>query len=245
MNYLVNLDKFYGPLDLLLYLLEKEEMDIYDIPVALIADQYIQYLQTTGRIDLENIGDFLSMASYLLNLKSRMLLPGAWEEEADEAEMPDPREELVQRIMEYKQYKQAAELLATRFDADHARVFFRQGRDEIEAIEREICSSLGVLLRAWQAVLARSLPEPKYILPENDVDVGEKMQAILQRLPANGAVVLFQDFLTGISSRREALAYFLGLLELVRLQKVEASQEQRFGAIRLCLRVAVEYVDAG
>ena len=75
MNYLVNLDKFYGPLDLLLYLIEKEELDIYDIPVALITDQDIKYLDTTGREDLENIGDFLIMASYLLNLKSRMLLP--------------------------------------------------------------------------------------------------------------------------------------------------------------------------
>lgn len=245
MSYLVNLDKFYGPLDLLLYLLEKEEMDIYDIPIALIADQYMEYIQTTGRIDLDNIGDFLIMASYLLNLKSRMLLPGLLEEEEVDAEMADPREELVQRILEYKQYKLAAEFLDRRFDAEIGRVFFRQGQDEIEGPERELRCSLGVLLRAWSSVRARSLPDPEYILPENDVDVGEKMETILRLLPTDGAVVLFQDLYAGISARRETLAYFIALLELVRLQKVEALQERRFGEIKLCLRVAVEDVDEG
>jgi segregation and condensation protein A len=174
-----------------------------------------------------------------------MLLPGMLEDEEVDAETPDPREELIQRILEYKQYKLAAEFLATRFDDEKDRVFFRPGQDELEGMERELSSSLGVLLRAWHSVIARSLPEPEYILPENDVDVGEKMQAILRLLPADGAIVLFQDFYAGISARREALAYFLALLELVRLQKVEAVQEQRFGEIKLCLRVAVEYVDAG
>ncbi|MCX5781038.1 MAG: segregation/condensation protein A, partial [Firmicutes bacterium] len=199
----------------------------------------------TGRIDLDNIGEFLIMASYLLNLKSGMLLPGLLAEEQNEADMEDPREELVKRILEYKRYKLAGEFLATRFNDEIERVFFRPGQDEIVGVERELRGSIGVLLRAWHLIGERSLPDPEYILPENDVDVGEKMQAILRLLPADGAIVLFQAIYADTAARREALAYFLALLELVRLQKVQAIQEQRFGEIKLCLRVAVDNVDAG
>jgi len=245
MSYLVNLDKFYGPLDLLLYLLEKEEMDIYDIPVALIADQYMDYIKATGQIDLDNIGDFLIMASYLLNLKSRMLLPGLTEEEDPEEGVVDPREELVNRILEYKKYKMAGEILASRFNNDVNRVFFRNGSSEVEWVEREISSSLNILLRAWYAVLEKNTEELEYNLPQRDINIGEKMNDILRVLPPGGGTVIFQDFYTTISTRREALAYFLALLELIRLQKVEAVQEQRFGDIKLCLRVVVSDVNAG
>lgn len=244
MSYLVNLDKFYGPLDLLLYLLEKEEMDIYDIPIAIIADQYIDYVYTTGPIDLDNIGDFLIMASYLLNLKSRMLLPGLIEEEND-SDISDPREELVNRILEYKQYKQAGEFLAARYNEDINRVFFRNGLDEIEWTDREVNSSMNVLLRAWYAVMDRTTEDVEYELPQSDINIGEKMDIILRILPANGTTVRFQDFYEGVGARTEALGYFLALLELIRLQKVNAYQEQRFGDIKLCLRVGLDNVDAG
>lgn len=245
MSYLVNLDKFYGPLDLLLYLIEKEEMDIYDIPVALIADQYMDHIQATGQIDLDNIGDFLIMASYLLNLKSRMLLPNLMEEEDPEEGILDPREELVNRILEYKKYKMAGEILASRFNDDVNRVFFRNGSNEVEWVEREITGSLNILLRAWYSVLEKNTEELEYNLPQRDINIGEKMNDILRVLPSGGGTVIFQDFYTTISTRREALAYFLALLELIRLQKVEAVQEQRFGDIKLCLRVVVSDVNAG
>jgi len=245
MSYLVNLDKFYGPLDLLLYLIEKEEMDIYDIPVALIADQYMDHIQATGQIDLDNIGDFLIMASYLLNLKSRMLLPSLTEEEDPEEGILDPREELVNRILEYKKYRMAGEILASRFNDDVNRVFFRNGSNEVEWVEREITGSLNILLRAWYSVLEKNTEELEYNLPQRDINIGEKMNDILRVLPSGGGTVIFQDFYTTISTRREALAYFLALLELIRLQKVEAVQEQRFGDIKLCLRVVVSDVNAG
>jgi len=244
MSYLVNLDKFYGPLDLLLYLLEKEEIDIYDIPIALIADQYIEYVHSSGPIDLDNIGDFLIMASYLLNLKSRMLLPGLMQDEQD-AEIIDPREELVNRILEYKQYKQAGEFLAGRYNEDINRVFFREGLNETELVDREVSSSVNVLLRAWDSLMARMAEDEEYELPQNNVNIGEKMDFILRILPANGAKVIFQDFYAGVSGRSEVLAFFLALLELIRLQKVDAYQEKRFGDIKLCLRVALDNVDAG
>jgi segregation and condensation protein A len=244
MSYLVNLDKFYGPLDLLLYLLEKEEMNIYDIPVAVIADQYMDYIQATGKIDLENIGDFLIMASYLLNLKSRMLLPGILEEEAEE-DLPDPREELVHRILDYKKYKLAAGILASRLDDDMNRVFFRNGHSELELVSKEVSISLAALLRAWNAVMEKFSEEPAYSMPQSDINVGVMMDNILRALPVDGAAVLFQGFYWGVSTRREALAYFLALLELIRLQKVIAIQEKRFGEIKLCIQVAIENVNAG
>jgi len=244
MSYLVNLDKFYGPLDLLLYLLEKEEMDIYDIPIALIADQYLDYVYTTGPIDLDNIGDFLIMASYLLNLKSRMLLPGLIEEDGD-SDISDPREELVNRIMEYKQFKQAGEFLAARYNEDINRVFFRNGLNEIEWPDREVSSSMNVLVRAWFSVMERTTEEMEYGLPQSDINISEKMDIILRILPANGTTVVFQDFYAGGGVRSEALGYFLALLELIRMQKVDAYQEERFGDIKLCLRVALDNVDAG
>jgi segregation and condensation protein A len=245
MSYLVNLDKFYGPLDLLIYLLEKEEMDIYDIPVSLITDQYMDYIQANGQIDLENIGDFLIMASYLLNLKSRMLLPGIMEEENSDEDIADPREELVNKILEYKKYKMAGEFLASRFNDETNRIFFRNGASDIELVEREFSSSINALLRAWYSVLEKTFEEPQYNLPQRDVNISEKMDLILRVLPDAGTAVIFQDFFNGVPSKREALAYFLALLELIRLQKVEAIQEQRFGDIKLCLRVAINDVDAG
>jgi len=230
---------------LLLYLIEKDEFDIYDIPVALIADQYMEYMQTTGQIDLDHIGDFLIMASYLLNLKSRMLLPEMNREEEPDGELADPREELVQRLMEYKKYKLAAEYLGLRFNDDEGRVYFRNGQDEPEWMEREITASLNALVRAWYDLWEKNNADQEYSLPQSDVNVGEKMDSILRALPRNGQKVVFQELYAGVSVRREVLAFFLALLELIRLQRVEAEQEKRFGKIVLCIRVAVNHVDAG
>jgi segregation and condensation protein A len=243
MNYLVNLDKFYGPLDLLLYLLEKEEMDIYDIPIAIIADQYIEYVHSAGELDLDRTGDFLIMASYLLNLKSRLLLPGLVKNDDDEAEMNDPREELVFRILEYKKYKEASELLASRFNEDTARVYFRHGLEPSELVKGEYGASLTGLLRAWRTIQERFITEPNYNLPQDDIDVSEKMALILTRVPRDGTRLKFTDLYAGIVSRREGLAFFLALLELIRLQKVEAWQEERFGDIQVFVRVAISNAD--
>lgn len=243
MNYLVDIDKFYGPLDLLLYLLDREEMDIYDIPIALIADQYIDFIESTGLIDLDNIGEFLIMASYLLNLKSRMLLPEFRTESSEEPDISDPREELINRILEYRQFKLAGEYLANRYDDLSQRVFFRPGPGYLDEYTGEISSSLGLLIRAWMSVQYRNMA-PDYQLPDRDLDVAAKIEDIIKRLPPGGEPVAFQGFFAGNQLRREFLAYFLALLELVRLQKVEAIQEHRFGEIKVCLQVGNNNVDA-
>ncbi|MEQ8237437.1 MAG: segregation/condensation protein A [Syntrophomonadaceae bacterium] len=232
----MNLDKFYGPLDLLLYLIEKEEMDIYDIPIARIADQYIEFIENTGRIDLDNIGEFLIMASYLLNLKSKMLLPRLESGGAGEEEVFDPRAELINRILEYRQFKLAAEFLGGRYEDEVNRIFFRYGQTGLTDFPREINTSLGLLVRAWNALQARDGENPVYQLPENDFDVSLKMETILERLPPDGQAVIFQEFFAKNSVRREYLAYFLALLELIRLRKVAAIQENRGGDIKICLQ---------
>ncbi|PKM76753.1 MAG: hypothetical protein CVU90_10650 [Firmicutes bacterium HGW-Firmicutes-15] len=245
MSYLVNLEKFYGPLDLLLYLIEKDQMDIYDIPVALIADQYMDFIKVSGQIDLDQVGDFLIMASYLLNLKSKMLLPDLAKGEETDTDVSDPREELVYRLLEYKKYKLAAELLASRFNDDLNRIYFRNGQGELEWGDREISSSLNSLLRAWHGVMQKKTVKPEYNVPQSDINVGEMMDAILRALPLGGETLIFQDVYANVSTRREVLAYFLALLELIRLQKVEAIQEKKFGEIQLFIRVAIDNVNEG
>jgi segregation and condensation protein A len=245
MGYLVNLEKFYGPLDLLLYLIEKEQMDIYDIQVAHIADQYLDFIKASGQIDLDHVGEFLIMASYLLNLKSRMLLPDLAKEDENDTDAVDPREELVIRLLEYKKYKLAADLLASRFNDDLNRICFRSGQVELEFRDREISSSLNSLLRAWYGLMQKKTVEPQYNVPQGDINVGEMMDAILRALPGSGARLRFQDVYANVSTRREILAYFLALLELIRQQKVEAIQEKKFGEIQLFIRVAIDNVNEG
>jgi len=237
-SYLVNLEKFYGPLDLLLYLLEREEIDIYDIPIARITEQYMAYIDRTGNVDLDNIGDFLSMASYLLKLKSRMLLPefmGGGEPDGGE----DPREELVHRILAYKQYKQLGEYLAQRYNEDSRRLFFRCG--QVEPLEAGISASVKTLLRAWDSLLNREQQVSEYDLPQG-MAINETMERILLLLSARGqeVSVMFLEVLAPAVQRREVAVYFLALLELIRLQKVEACQQDQFGDITLKIRMANE-----
>lgn len=238
MAYVVNLEKFYGPLDLLLYLIEKNEMDIYDISISKITDQYLEYIQSTGERDLENIGDFLLMASYLLNLKSQMLLPVSKQEDKDEEvpkEMGDPREELVKKLLEYKKYKKAAEILATYQIDNYGKIFYRPGMQEFA--DEEIRASVNSLLRAYSRVFKKNIIEKQYNIPQGDINVGEKMAEILQRLDLCRGSIVFQDLFTGTSSKREFLGLFLALLELLRLRKVEAVQIQRFGDIKIYRQV--------
>lgn len=236
MSYLVSLDKFYGPLDLLLYLLERAEIDIYDIPIARITDQYMAYIEATGYVDLDNIGDFLSMASYLLKLKSKMLLPVYLDQEEMDGTV-DPREELVSRILAYKYFKQAGECLGERYSDDSKRLFFRYG--QIEPLEAGMSTSVRALLRAWDVLMSKGQEEMEYDLPQGLV-VAEKMEQILTILGTHGQPVKFRDIFTPTIQRREALVYFLALLELIRAQRIEAFQQDQFGDITLTMRMAVD-----
>ncbi len=241
MTYVVDLDAFHGPLDLLLYLIDKNEIDIYDIPIANITEQYLAYLQATGDFNLENLGAFLSMASYLLNLKSRMLLPT--NDEDLEEDPSDPREELVQKLIEYRRYKKAAEYLISRQTEDFARIFYRTA-DEALTENVEIAADLSALVRAYNKVI-NSIPEAStepFQIPEGDANVESKMQEIIERLELFPTGLVFQEFFIGVRRRREVMALFLALLELIRLQQVAAVQENSFSEIKVYLRVGGEII---
>ncbi|MDD2586649.1 MAG: segregation/condensation protein A [Syntrophomonadaceae bacterium] len=238
MSYVVDLDAFHGPLDLLLYLVEKNELDIYDIPVAVITDQYIEHLQSTGDFDLERMGDFILMASYLLNLKSRMLLPrNPFDNENEEDELTDPRDELVQKLLDYKKFKQAAQDLLALQDGDHNRIYYREHGNLAEP-EEQIVADIKVLLNAYSKLL-NSLPDEQsdnYHLPREDINIADKMEELITYLRSKSQGIIFQVLFSRAHNRREALAFFLALLELIRLQKVIAVQDGIFSDIIIRLR---------
>lgn len=235
MSYLVNLETFHGPLDLLLFLIEKNELNIYDIPIAYIAEQYLEHLHATGDFDLENMGEFLIMATYLLNLKSRLLLPRRAQQNLSEQqeEEIDPRDELVQKLLDYRRYKEAGQHLQQRETGLIPRVFYREV-PEMPGRAEELIVDLTGLVRAYRMIIRRlPMPEPETLIPEGDVNVAEKMQNILEFLTARKGKVTFTSLFAAVSRRREALALFLALLELIRLQKVKAVQSQAWEDIQL------------
>lgn len=236
MTYMVDLETFHGPLDLLLYLVEKNQVDIYDIPIAVISEQYIEYLQASGDFDLERMGDFLIMASYLLNLKSRLMLPDSLNETEEEEEMLDPRQELVEKLLAYKKFKEVAVWLEDRHDGRGERIYYREEQQNRE-LPVEWVADLKSLVKAYQAVIKDLNEEEEYYeLPQGDVNVGDKMEEIMARLKNKPHTIIFQDLFLGIISKREALALFLALLELIRLQRVEARQSNPFAEIELKIK---------
>jgi segregation and condensation protein A len=236
MTYMVDLETFHGPLDLLLYLVEKNQVDIYDIPIAVISEQYIEYLQASGNFNLDRMGDFLIMASYLLNLKSRLMLPDSLNETEEEEEMLDPRQELVEKLLAYKKYKQAAVWLEDRHNGREERIYYREEQQDRE-LPAEWVADLKSLVKAYQAVIKELNEEEEYYeLPQGDVNVGNKMDEIMARLKKKPHTIIFQDLFLGIISKREALALFLALLELIRLQRVEARQSNPFAEIELKIK---------
>lgn len=234
MEYVVDLDSFHGPLDLLLYLIDENQIDITDIPIAQITDQYMEYLNITGDFDLEKLGDFLIMASYLLTLKSQLMLPGRHEDEADdESDQIDPRSELVQRLMDYKKFKMAAEKLERFKDGEGKRTFYREMSTKI-SLSQELTASADslkiLILDLWEK---NKQKQNFFQVPKDDIDVGEKMDQILGLLRKKRGGILFQELFHNTINKKELSALFLALLELMRLQKVKAEQENDFGIIKL------------
>lgn len=241
MSYSVSLEIFEGPLDLLLKLIDDNQVDIYDIPIALITDQYLEYLEKMAEIDLDVLADFLVMAATLLRIKSRMLVPRHYEsdENGEEAE-EDPRAELVRQLVEYRKFKSAADHLRKLEEGCIPRVYYR----EEEIIEQgvEVRASLTQLLKAFEGILkAKPGGEVSFELPQGDIDIAEKMEEIVTRLEQSRHGLILQDLFISAASKREALAMFLALLELIRLEKVRAVQIELFGPITVRLVRSVPY----
>ena len=229
--YQVRIENFEGPLDLLLHLIKKNEINIYDIPIAMIAQQYLEYVEAMKDLNLNVAGEFLVMAATLLQIKSRMLLP-VEETGEDEEAGPDPREELVRRLLEYKTFKEAARQLDTQ-ERMWRELYSRTPLAQ-EAMEPDeaLLDNVGLfdLVNALQGVLKRN-PGKKLleIIPDN-LTVRDRMNAILEALEGQESVT-FDSLFDSSCHLMVIVVTFLALLELIRLRTVRVFQAESFGPI--------------
>ena len=230
-GYTFRLEGFEGPLDLLLHLIQKNELDIFNIPIALITEQYLEYLQLMKVLNLDVAGEYLLMASTLLHIKSRMLLPRSSEEEEKEEE--DPRAELVRRLLEYQKYKGAAGELEKRplLDRD---VFIRLTPTESQEPEEErIEVNLFELLEAFQDVLKRVKPEAVHEVNLEHLSVEDKILEILALLESENRSMAFHRLFPEQASRRVVVVTLLAILELVKMKRIRIFQIAPFETIRI------------
>jgi segregation and condensation protein A len=237
--YQVRLDSFEGPLDLLLYLIRKNEVNIYDIPISLITEQYLGYLELMQELNLDVAGDFLVMASTLIHIKSRTLLPRPDPSQDDAEQLEDPREALVRRLLEHQKYKTAAELLHERETLRSAQ-FMRPDSRVADAAgdeyEPELEVDLFSLLAAFRGVLERANRRPPMVIPPEQISIEHRIEQLLDRLSETEACGFEDLFNDGDGSRPFMIVTFLALLEMIRLKLVRVFQTGGFGAIRVYKR---------
>jgi len=229
--YTVRLEAFEGPLDLLLHLIQKNEMDIFNIPIALITEQYLEYLKWMKTLNLDIAGDYLLMASTLLHIKSRMLLPQPSVEEEEEGD--DPRAELVRRLLEYQKYKMAATELVQRPMLDRD-VFIRLTSTEERAPEEErIEANLFDLIDAFRKAIERAKEESFHEVILDRLSVEDKVQEILLLLQKEKRSLPFHLLFDEQASRRVIVITFLAVLELVKMKWIRVFQAAPFETIRI------------
>ncbi len=234
MNYQCNLDIFEGPLDLLLHLIKEQKMDIYDISVAEITKQYLEYLDLLSELNLEMVGEYLVMAAELARIKSRTLLPAPeTEEDALAAAGEDPRAELIRRLLEYKRYKEAAFELRQK-EYDQQQLFPRNGELELEDTEQELLVEANVfdLLTAFQKVIKEKSFKKNYEIKITTLSVSDQISGILEVLNASESVA-FNSLFTELNTKEEIIVTFLAILELMRMQLIRCQQVKQFDAIRI------------
>jgi len=235
----VRLSNFEGPLDLLLHLIKKNELNVHDIPIALITSQYLDTIALMQELDLDVAGDFLVMAATLIHIKSKLLLPRpetAAGVEGDGEE--DPRDALVRRLLEHQKFKAAAGLLHEREQLRAAQ--WQRPDDRVAAIagdeyEPELEVDLFSLLNAFQAVVQRLKQRPKMVLPPEEIPVELRIEQLLARLSETDACG-FDDLFGDVQDRRGLIVTFLALLEMIRLKLVRVFQSGSFGPIRVYKR---------
>ncbi len=234
-EYKIDLDTYNGPLDLLLYLIRREEVDIYDIPIAKITNQYMTYLNELQSIDIGLAGDFLVMASTLMYVKSQTLLPRS--EITDEEDGEDPRLELVKQLLEYKRYKEAtttmsqlSEVRSQRFSRPEERLIYA-GKEEGEKLNLDEVD-VWKLAQFFSGFMKQTLGDVIKKIVYDDTPVHVYMDKVLNRL-ASAYVISLKELLYESQGKTEIIGFFLALLELVRLKKIKLEQTQDFDEIRI------------
>jgi len=235
MTYKLKLDVFEGPLDLLLYLIKKNDLDICDIPIAEVTDQYMEYIEMMKMLDLEVVGEFLVMAATLMQIKSKMLLPPDPSEEPEEEE--DPRDELMRRLQEYRIFKEVAEQLKEREiqqkDFYPRRVDSEQRKElQDEAKEVYFEANLFDLINAFTKALRKFKEKAVYEITEEEFTVEQKIHDILHLLLKVNKVFL-NDLFDKARSKPEVIVIFMAILELIRLREIKVMQKRLFSDIEI------------
>lgn len=236
-DYRVRTDAYSGPLDLLLYLIRRDEIDVYDIPVSRVTQQYCEYVEMLQTIDPNVAGEFLVMAATLMEIKSRLLLPRLPKDDIDAPEMDDPRMELVRQLLEYRKFKDAsfqlkefADLQAQRWSRAPVRT---RPRDPAEVDLNDV--QIWDLIGAFNKVMASiGAGQATHEVVYDDTPISLHAEDIIDRLQKGGESMSFETIFTG-RSKSEMIGLFLALLELMRQQRVRITQEQVFSTISVQL----------
>ena len=233
-DYKIKLEVFEGPMALLMHLLEKNQLDIYDIPIALVTEQYLAYLQALEEFNIDIASEFLLMAATLLQIKSRMLLPKVpkiLEQVEDEF---DPRQELVDRLLEYRKFKEMSTIMEDMMQ-ERERFFTRLPQDFGLEFPLPMGLKIDDLLSAFAAVWESSIDEYEVVARE-EFSVHDKIADILYLLYKNKGTLEFSQAVIRTGTRSEIIATFLAMLELIKVQRVTISQQRSFGPIYITLK---------
>jgi segregation and condensation protein A len=224
---------YEGPLDLLLDLIRKQDIDIYDIPIAKITAQYLAYVEKIRELDVNVAAEFIYMAAILIHIKSKMLLPRDPDSSAEEQE--DPRAELVNRLLEHEKFKSAAQMLLQKQQIEEAVLTNPSLKEfmDAEGTEPEIAADVIDLVKTFQQVLERVRTRPVLNVDEETVSVGHMIDYLRRRLVLEDRPIRLKQLLMRVQSRQALVCMFLALLELVRLQAIQVRQEKLFGEIAI------------
>src|SRR5689334_22922071 len=233
---------YEGPLDLLLDLIRKQDIDIYDIPIAKITAQYLKYVEKLRELDVNVAAEFIYMAAVLIHIKSKMLLPRDPLAPADAID--DPRSELVNRLLEHEKFKSAAQMLLQKQQIEDAVWSNPAMKDFVDAegTDPELAADVIDLVKTFQQILDRARNRPVLNVDEETVTVGQMIDYLRRRLSLEDKPVRLKQMLRNIDSRQALVCMFLAMLELVRLQAVQLRQERMFGEILIRKHVGFEAV---
>jgi segregation and condensation protein A len=225
----IKLEAFEGPLDLLLHLIKKEEVDIWNIPIARITEQYLQYLQIMEDLNINLAGEWLLMAATLIYIKSRMLLPPDPAAESQDEAQEDPRKELVYQLLEHQKFKNAAQMLYTREEVENS-VWHKPPLEVAEDEKEVVAITLFDLVRAFHEIVQRFEAQRAMELTQEEVTIEEKIEDVRRLLLVHNTL-LFSSFFAEARTKRHLIVTFLALLELVRLREIWIYQKKTFDEI--------------
>ncbi len=227
--YKIKLQQFEGPLDLLLFFIKRDELDIYDIPISKITKDFMEYLQMMEEMNLEIAGDFILMAATLMQIKVRMLLPREKNEKGEEI---DPREDLVKALLEYKRYKEVSEEFSV-LESEQRKIFYRgfynadtkENPPEIETLLKNI--TVYDLIKAFKRAMEKAVDEPVHKIVKINVTIEEQMNYILEKIKAKKSLG-FIELVSQLKEKIRIIVTFLALLEMVKLGKIDLRESQDF-----------------